>query len=186
MVPSFSILLENQTLRQNPFARVDDRVWSMLWRWAVRRHPNKGVRWVKARYFQTRGARHWVFAATDDKEDGTRGTLTLLLESDTPIKRHIKIQSHANPHDPKWEPYFETRWGQTMLHSSRGRAKLYRVWRRQEGMCSTCQEPITKSTPWAARHIVKRTEGGSNATSNLQLHHLNCRGLRSYAEKAGV
>lgn len=40
------------------FARVDDDVWSMLWRWAVRRHPNKGARWVKEKYFKTRGARN--------------------------------------------------------------------------------------------------------------------------------
>ena len=176
----------SHVVAKETFARVDDRVWSMLWRWAVRRHPNKGVRWVKARYFQTRGARHWVFAATEDKEDGTRGTLTLLLESDTPIKRHIKIQAYANPHDPKWEPYFETRWGQTMLHSSKGRAKLYRVWRRQDGRCSACQEPITNSTPWAACHTVKRTKGGTDAAGNLQLHHLNCRGIRAYAGNAVV
>jgi RNA-directed DNA polymerase len=27
----------------------DAHVWSMLWRWAVRRHPNKGVRWCLAK-----------------------------------------------------------------------------------------------------------------------------------------
>ncbi|WP_414694426.1 HNH endonuclease [Paraburkholderia sp.] len=42
-------------------------------------------------------------------------------------------------------------------------------------MCSTCQEPITKATPWDVRHIVKRAEGGSDAAGNLQMHHLNCR-----------
>jgi RNA-directed DNA polymerase len=50
-----------------------------------------------------------------------------------------------------------------------------RVWRGQDGMCSTCQEPITKGTPWDVRHIVKRAEGGSDAAGNLQMHHLNCR-----------
>jgi RNA-directed DNA polymerase len=165
----------SHVVAKETFARVDADVWSMLWRWAVRRHPNKGARWVKEKYFKTRGARNWVFAATEKQEDGTQRELTLLQESDTPIQRHIKIRANANPHDPEWDHYFESRWATKMQNSSKGRAKFYRVWRRQDGMCSTCQEPITKGTPWDVRHIVKRAEGGSDAAGNLQMHHLNCR-----------
>ena len=165
----------SHVVAKETFARVDADVWSMLWRWAVRRHPNKGARWVKEKYLKTRGARNWVFAATEKQEDGTQRELTLLQESDTPIQRHIKIRANANPHDPEWEHYFESRWATKMQNSSKGRAKFYRVWRRQDGMCSTCQEPITKGTPWDVRHIVKRAEGGSDAAGNLQMHHLNCR-----------
>jgi RNA-directed DNA polymerase len=168
------------------FARVDTKVWSMLWRWAVRRHPSKGVRWVKEKYFKTRGTRNWVYAATEKKEDGTRREHILLQESDTPIQRHVKIKGDANPHDPKWAQYFESRWGTQMLNSSRGRGTLYRVWRSQDGLCSTCQTSITKSTPWAVRHIVKGTAGGSDAARNLQMHHLNCRRTQHYAEHAVV
>ncbi len=172
----------SHVVAKETFARVDTNVWSMLWRWAVRRHPNKGARWVKEKYFKTRGTRNWVFAATEENEDGTRRDLILRKESDTPIHRHIKIKADANPHDPKWEPYFELRWGKKMLNSSKGRGKLYRVWRRQGGLCSTCQGSITKSTPWDVRHIVKPTQGGSDAASNLQMHHLNCRRNQYYAE----
>src|ERR1035437_7521859 len=42
------------------FARVDDGIWSTLWQWATRRHPTKGSKWVRAKYFQTRGAKNWV------------------------------------------------------------------------------------------------------------------------------
>ncbi|MGK5081648.1 group II intron reverse transcriptase/maturase [Janthinobacterium sp. HLX7-2] len=157
------------------FARVDHQVWSMLWRWARRRHPNKGVRWVKEKYFQAQGCRNWVFASTEEKEDGTRRDFTLLREADTPIQRHIKIKADANPHDPKWEPYFEARWAKKMLSSVRGRAKLYRVWLRQDGICCSCEEPILLGSPWDARHTVKRVDGGTDAASNLQLHHLDCR-----------
>jgi RNA-directed DNA polymerase len=165
----------SHVVAKETFARVDTDVWSMLWRWAVRRHPNKGACWVKEKYFKTRGARNWVFAVTEKQEDGTQRELTLLQESDTPIQRHIKIRANANPHDPEWEHYFESRWATKMQNSSKGRAKFYRVWRGQDGMCSTCQEPITKGTPWDVRHIVKRAEGGSDAAGNLQMHHLNCR-----------
>jgi RNA-directed DNA polymerase len=125
----------SHVVAKKTFARVDDNVWSMLWRWAARRHPEKGARWVKDKYFKSKGTRNWVFAATEKEEDGTSKEFILLKESDTPIKRHIKIKAAANPHAPQWEPYFESRWGKKMLYSTRGRRKLYRVWQRQDGLC---------------------------------------------------
>jgi hypothetical protein len=73
--------------------------------------------------------------------------------------------------------------GEKMLHSARGRAKRYRVWQRQDGLCPTGQEPITTGSPWDVRCIARRTEGGSDAASNLQMHHLSCRRNHSYARK---
>ncbi len=156
------------------FAWIDTNVWSMLWQWAVRRHPEKGARWVKERYFKSSGTRNWVFAATEKKEDGTLREFNLLLEADTPIQRHVKIKADANPHDPQWNQYFESRWGKKMLNSSRGRSKLYRVWLRQDCMCPTCQQPITRLTPWDIHYFVKKADGGSDAASNLYMHHHSC------------
>ena len=164
----------SHVVAKKTFGKVDTYVWSMLWQWAARRHPKKGDRWVKKKYFKSRGTRTWVFAATEEKEDGTQKDIILLKEQDTLIVRHIKIKADANPHDPQWEPYFESRWCKKTLNSARGRAKLYRVWLRQDGMCPTCQEPITKGIPWDVRHIVKRADGGTDAASNLKMQHLNC------------
>jgi RNA-directed DNA polymerase len=165
----------SHVVAKKTFDRIGHEVWSMLWRWAARRHPNKGARWIKAKYFKTKGLRDWVFAATEKQEDGTTSEVTLLKVSDTPIKRHIKIKAGANPHDPQWARYFESRWGQKMLNSARGRRKLYRIWLRQDGMCSNCLQPITMDTRWDVTHIVKQADGGTDAASNLQVHHLNCR-----------
>lgn len=118
------------------------------------------------------------------KEDGTEQELTLLQESDTPIQRHVKIKANANPHDPKWEQHFESRWGKKMLNSSRGRAKLYRVWLRQDRLCPACQEPITKGTPWDVRHIVKRTRNRACFFRRTRLkplrRHLSVPGFKLY------
>ena len=176
----------SHVVAKETFARVDAHVWSMLWRWAVRRHPRKGARWVKDKYFTTRGSRHWVFTATEQQEDGTHWERALLNAMDTPIHRHIKIRADANPHDRQWEQYFEARWGKKLLNSVKGRRKLYRVWRRQEGLCSNCQQPITKSAPWRTGRIVSVANGGSDAASNLQLHHLNCHRYSYYAENYAV
>ena len=45
----------SHVVAKKAFDRVDHEVWSMLWRWAVRRHPKKGARWVKIKYFKTKG-----------------------------------------------------------------------------------------------------------------------------------
>lgn len=107
----------SHVVAKKTFARNDDLIWSMLWRWATRRHPNKGARWIKKRYFTSRGTRDWIFAATGD--GGKQSTLILRKEADTPIKRHIKIRSAANPHDPAWGEYFEARLRKKKAPNSR-------------------------------------------------------------------
>lgn len=162
------------SVAKKTFSRVDHCIWSMLWRWAVRRHPNKGARWVKEKYFKTHGSRNWIFTAKEEKEDHSFRELILYKESDMPIHRHIKIKSDANPHDPKWNSYFESLWGTRMRQSAKGRRQLYFVWLGQDGLCPACQQPITKSTPWNTRYIVRRNDGGANTLSNLKMVHLNC------------
>ncbi|EPB0513865.1 hypothetical protein ACRABS_004222 [Salmonella enterica subsp. enterica] len=39
-------------------------MWKALWRWAKRRHPQKGNKWIKQRYFHFVGKRNWIFAAS--------------------------------------------------------------------------------------------------------------------------
>ena len=85
------------------FGWIDYRLWHMLWSWARRRHPNKGRQWVKKKYFPQVGSCQWTFTPTDGK--GPR----LVRASETPIIRHVKIKSHAQPFDPKWTSYFEER-----------------------------------------------------------------------------
>jgi RNA-directed DNA polymerase len=90
------------------FSRIDHLVWTKLWRWAKRRHPQKGVRWIKARYFQRQGLRDWVFACYASGAEPTRQFM-LWRASTLPIKRHTKIRGNANPFDPAWSDYFHRR-----------------------------------------------------------------------------
>jgi RNA-directed DNA polymerase len=87
---------------QKAFGNIDNAIWEMTWKWAKRRHPGKPLKWIKSKYFQSKGMRNWVFC-----EKG--GKLELLEMSRFPIHRHIKIQSKANPYDPDWGGYFEKR-----------------------------------------------------------------------------
>lgn len=158
------------------FKRVDAEIWKAVWRWAKRRHPNKGARWTRKKYFHSVGNRNWVFAAESERlrTDGTRPLIRLQLASDIKIRRYAKLKAEANPYDPKWEPYFEKRLGVKMEGTLAGRRKLLWIWQEQNGRCPVCNEPITKETGWHLHHIVRRADGGGDESSNLTLLHINC------------
>ncbi|TCG06334.1 hypothetical protein BZM27_27110 [Paraburkholderia steynii] len=44
------------------YSAVDTAIWQALWKWCCGRHPCKGARWIRARYFHREGTRHWVLA----------------------------------------------------------------------------------------------------------------------------
>lgn len=91
------------------FGHNDHKIWLMLWRWARRRHPNKGLHWIKKKYFKVREGRNWAFATVERQKDGTLRETILVKESDTPIRRHVKIKATSNPHDRVWMHYFALR-----------------------------------------------------------------------------
>jgi RNA-directed DNA polymerase len=92
------------------FRTLDHVLWKALWRWAVRRHPKKGRRWVAERYFQTFGTRSWVFACKQPTSQHSKPEWAKLLSpADVKIRRHVKVKADANPYDPEWTRYFAGR-----------------------------------------------------------------------------
>lgn len=164
---------QNQVAKET-FSKVDHAIWKQLWTWARRRHPNKSAMWVKSKYFTSSGLRNWVFGTTVEDGKGGKRTVKLVRTSDTPIIRHVKIKGVANPYHPEFEQYFEERLGLSMKDKLKGRYLLIRKWFAQEGRCPKCGEKITKETGWNLHHIVPRSQGGKDNTSNLELLHPNC------------
>jgi RNA-directed DNA polymerase len=155
------------------FQRIDCAIFHCLWRWAKRRHPQKGVRWVRKRYFHTLGTRQWCFVGEVKRRDGTTYTITLQRLGDIPIQRHIKIRGEANPYDPAWEGYFDRRLGRQWL-AGEHRQPLVNLWKAQQGTCPVCRQRITKETGWNIHHIRYRVHGGGDNQTNLALLHPNC------------
>jgi RNA-directed DNA polymerase len=153
---------------------VDNVIFETLWRWAVRRHPYKGKRWVKQKYFRHFRNRNWVFTGEGTSNSGKDKLLHLLYAKETPIRRHVKIRGEANPYDPQWEEYFEHRIHVQMENDLKGHFKLLNLWKSQDGWCPICQQKITKTTGWHLHHIVWRSQGGGDEASNLVLLHPNC------------
>ncbi len=155
------------------FARVDHAVFQLMWRWAKRRHPTKSPRWIKETYFTTFKGRDWVFYGTT-ADKGETLEHRLIRIADVPIKRHTKIKGDANPYDPAWEVYFETRLGVKMADDLKGRRALLALWKEQNGLCPVCAQRITTLTGWHNHHIVWRTHGGSDNADNRVLLHPTC------------
>src|ERR1700736_5435261 len=99
---------------QRTFFRVDHHIFSSLWRWARRRHPNKNTRWCKQKYFASHRGRDWSFFGETCDDRGKPSQVWRPHARNTPIKRHVKVKSDANPYDPAYEPYFEQREGTHM------------------------------------------------------------------------
>lgn len=157
------------------FSRVDWEIYRSLWRWAKRRHPNKGARWIKHRYWRTTRKRDWIFATDNPRKDESDAKhLTLMIASQIKIVRHTKIKKEANLYDPTWEQYFEKLYRTRLLTSSKGTKKVINLWDRQNGLCCVCQTPITLDSRWHIHHIRRKTDGGSDKSTNLVLLHENC------------
>lgn len=79
---------------------VSAEIWKMIWRWCVRRHPNKGKKWVRKKYFDER----WRFHSHDGRQ-----TVYLFDVNSVKIERHIKVKGHASPDDPLLRDYWHAR-----------------------------------------------------------------------------
>lgn len=106
------------------FAKISHILFQMLWAWAKRRHPNKSKKWIYNRY--------WVICdgkrVFKDKESPP-----LLNHSQTPIRRHIKVQGTRSPFDGDWL-YWATRMGRHPEVES----KVAKTLKKQQGKCAEC------------------------------------------------
>ncbi len=155
------------------FGQVDTHIFHLLWRWIKRKHPQKSASWRRKKYFPANGTRNWVFTGAVVGQHEEPKNVTLCLAADTPIKRHLKIRSEANPYDQEWEVYFEERLGLQMVNTTKGYRRLVHLWYGQEGSCAVCAQKITRQSGWATGRLVRRTSE-SNRKANLVLLHPAC------------
>lgn len=156
------------------FNSVDAVIFRMLWQWAKRRHPMKNRFWIANRYFTRKGNDQWTFTGEVGKPGKEAKQVWLASADKTPIRRHTKIKGEANPFDPAWETYFETRLGVKMEENLRGRRLLLNLWKSQNGTCPVCSQKITILTGWHNHHIRMRSLGGADTQENRVLLHPNC------------
>jgi RNA-directed DNA polymerase len=157
------------------FVYVDHRIFQMVWHWCRRRHRKKGRKWIKMHYFPPDGHRQWVFTGKLLTRKGQSYPIRLMTAAQVRIIRYVKIQSAANPYDPTWELYLEARWVWQLTQTQAGRSQIEDLWKRQEGRCLACSQPLRIADhDCHIHHRIWRTRGGSRAMDNLELLHANC------------
>lgn len=101
------------------FSYIERSIFKSLWSWAKRRHPNKSLSWIKNKYFIRIGQRDWNFFNRRKGKSKEEEIIILKNASDTPIRRHVKIRSDANPYDASFKEYFQKRSKSKMRMDSR-------------------------------------------------------------------
>ena len=154
------------------FAKIDYEIWWKLYRWSKRKHPNKPKGWIVRKYFSKVGNYRDVFK---DKKTGIHICRTYQI----PIKRHVMVNFKYRVYDrtPETQEYWEKR-EYTNAFNQIYSVKKARLYKRQQGKCSSCKEPITKEhiakSETDTHHMLPRTLGGTEDYSNLRLLHKEC------------
>lgn len=156
------------------FRYIDHYVWKALFQWALRRHPNKGKKWVADKYFKTLKGVKWNFAVTVKDRRGKDKTLTLFKLPDLPISRHVKVKDTASPDDPQLAAYWrsrQTQYGKTYWDCG---SKLYNIAHNQSWSCPVCGEHLFNGEQLHTHHVVPVKDGGTDREENLVHLHSSC------------
>jgi RNA-directed DNA polymerase len=152
------------------YSTIDRHLWKKLWKWALRRHPNKTRYWTMKRYFTTYG-RKWTFKSEKEEE--------ITNVAKIPIVRFVKVKSGMRVHggDKETIEYWKKREYTNAL-SQIYSVKVEKLFRRQKGVCPYCGQSITKEAIEKglahAHHLIPRTQGGSEELKDLRLVHKEC------------
>lgn len=154
------------------FSYIDNQIWRTLWKWACRRHPNKGKRWIAQKYFAIKEG--WRLKANIQNRRGNLQPITLTKLYDIPIVRHIQVKGTNSPDDANLTEYWEhrlTKFGKITLAKG---SRLYNVAQKQRWQCLQCSEHLFNGEELQQHHIKTIKDGGLEYEDNLELIHKNC------------
>ena len=158
---------------KDTFRHIDFVIFNQLFRWAKRRHPNKGKWFITTKYWHSHGSRNWVFSHEKSK---------LIRVSDTPIIRHTKVRMDANPYIDT--EYFEKR--RFTLGSNKLSGTFKTVWIKQKGCCVHCGLPLDINGDRESIFKVPLKKGGTLTPSNMAYGHKHCNTLYKRSRPKGL
>ena len=156
------------------FSYISHRVWQYLYRWAIRRHPNKSKGWVKAKYFHRFKGRDWTFMCKGTGRKGKEVTHILYDISSTPIVRHIKVKGNSSPDDPSLKEYWKLRQNKQGKNYWAKGSKYEQVAKEQNWKCPICGDSLFNGEEIETHHIVPLRDGGMHDIENLVHLHRAC------------
>ena len=149
------------------FGKTDTYLWNKLSKWAKRRHPNKGIKWVINKYFDTKT---WNFRDKDNPYE-------LLKLGQIPIRRFVMVKKGRRVYNPDDSEYWNKR-EYTNAFNQIASVRMRRLYRRQTGKCDICRLPMSQNdienSSLHTHHMKPRSLGGTESYSNLRLLHGDC------------
>src|SRR5216110_2789289 len=158
------------------FNSCDMILYYQLASWAKRKHPTRGKRWIRKRYWQTIGNNHWVFATKTP--DGMKKIRTHGM---TPIQRFVKVKGAASPYDGNLLYWYKRLKSHPLMNSEK--AKLLS---RQKGMCPECGLYFREGDLLDTDHLIPTALGGKNDITNKWVYHKHCHVKKTAEDKAQI
>jgi RNA-directed DNA polymerase len=150
------------------FQWCDAWLFRRLFEWAAKKHPTRGAKWIRTKYFLTQGDRNWVFGYKKIA-DGKEQLITVKAHVSTPIERHVKVQGDRSPYDGDW-----VYWGSRLTKYHGISNKKKELLKMQRARCTWCRLPFFSNEITEIDHIQPTSKGGPNTLNNLQLLHGHC------------
>lgn len=139
------------------FAKLDWLLNKKLYKWGLRRHGNKRIRWIVQKLFRPDLGR-WRFSTP-------RG-FTISFHTDCKITRHTKVAGTRSPYDGD-ELYWVSRLQRFQPHTLKGK-----ILKRQKGKCAYCRLNLFAEDVIEMHHIDRNHE--NYKSENLALLHGHC------------
>jgi RNA-directed DNA polymerase len=147
------------------FAALDNHVWNIVYKWAKRRHPRKGRRWVVSHYFGVDHGRGWVLCA---------GPMQLPRHNAIRVSRFVKVAGRASPFDPVLREYWEARRKHRLLRDA-SRVHRVNLLKWQEGRCAACGAVFNEDAQQHGDVIMYASRDAVTGDSTRALIHRWCR-----------
>jgi RNA-directed DNA polymerase len=152
----FSTVCSHET-----FEQMDEQLRQQLRSWIRFRHPNKSLKWGDQKYWRyENGPRHFGPRACGKR---------LGSHTETPIRRHVKVQGRRSPYDGD-----ELYWGRRRAHHPGVSRRVARLLKSQAGSCAYCGYSFKAGDVLEVDHRIPRTQGGRDDSTNWQLLHRYC------------
>ena len=155
------------------FAAVDHRIFWKLVAVVPDAIRKKSWKWIKKKYFQRVGNETGC-SRDDPRQQGQGMPIQLMNAAGVKILRWMKIRRDANPYDPAWELYLEEREGWKLTHTLAGRGRIDYLWKRQEGRCVVCGQPLRSRRTLAHPPSDLAQSRRRGTYDNMELLHANC------------
>lgn len=178
------------------FREICSYVYRLCWRWAIRQHPKKGSKWIRAKYFKHLKTGYinnkWVFTAESTtrfrRQHPNNPFINKISNPLIPELVHVykfywfKIRDYLVgkmdklPDNRLDTPYFKD------LEVRRLLSRPFNIFRMidsdiaisQEGRCPVCDDDLFNGEKLHLHHIQPISNGGKTTFSNMLFLHIAC------------